>query len=183
MNNMIFPETLLDQLMSASRIFLSVSPVIAFSDVLMEIEKRVATTSNPADVVPADKLQSFTKPVMNTTIISCGDMPLKELPSYLRGIIDKDGLLKIEENISASTWLALRVYVSNTNDHIFEFLSCSALELPKVSLIDSSWMKSNLLKNRFENSSSLFGNGEPASGVAREPSSTKAVSNDLEFLE
>jgi hypothetical protein len=183
MNNMTLPAPLLEQLKSVNRIFLSVNPVIAFSDVMMEIEKQVATPGNPVDVVPVDKLPVFTKSVINTAIITCGDMPLKELPSYLREIIHKDGLLDFEENISTSPWLALRVHISNANDHIFEFLSSSALELPKVSLCDSSWMKFNLLQNRFENSSTLLGNGGVASGGARKSSSTKVVGNDLEFLE
>jgi len=183
LKDMTLPTTLLEELKSVSRIFLSVNPVIAFSDVLMAIEKQVATPGNAVDVVSVDRLPNLTSSVTNTALIACGDMPLKELPSYLRGIIHKDGLQDIVESISASPWLALRVHISNSSDHIFEFLSSSALEVSKVNLCDSSWTNFNLLKERFENSSTLFGNGATASVSAREVSAPKVVGSDLEFLE
>jgi len=183
LNMLHLPSALLDNLKKARRIFLSVNPVIAFSDVLMTIDKRIATKDHLVDVVSVEKLPNLRHSDTHSAIIACGDMPLKELPSYLRGIIHTDGLQDIIESISASPWLVLRVHLSQCGNHIFEFLASDTLEQPNVNLCDTSWTKFSLLKQRFDKAVLLNGNGDKVRDNAPAHSLLKAVGSDLEFLE
>jgi len=177
------PRILMRQLKKNRRIFLSVNPVIAFSDVMMAIEASLSTNDETINVVSVEKLANLNGIDSRPALIACGDMHLKELPSYLRGIIHKEGLQDIIGSISESPWMALRVYISNTDDHVFEYLISDSLVDPEVHLFDGSWTKLSLLKSRFDKTVMVNGNGDPAHRDFVQSPPTKLIENDLIFME
>lgn len=177
------PTLLLKHLKKSKRVFLSVNPVIAFSDVLIEIEKQLSTDQFSVDIISADKLSSLTESNTDTALIACGDMPLKELPSYLRGIVNSEGLQEIIDSISASPWLALRVHLSNSGNHLYEFLPSDSIENNEVNLCDSSWTNSSLLATRFDQSFLINNIGDSVTENGSKDPIEKTIGSDLEFME
>ncbi len=150
------PTYLLRRLRKVKRIFLSVNPVMDYSDVLIDIEQQLASDDYTVDIVSVDKLSNLATSITSTALIICGDVPLKKLPSFIREKVHDDDLQVVNEPI----WVALRVHVSSSGNTMFEFLSSDALETPEVSLSDSSWAQVGVLKQRIGQAHMLYSNGK-----------------------
>lgn len=177
------PVHLLEQLKTSKKIFLSVNPVIAFSDVLIALEKKLVSGSDTVDIVSLDKLSNLENSNSEPAIVACGDLPLKELPSYLRGTTATSGEQDSFNVLSTTPWLALRVHVSTQSDHVFQYLSSTSLEKENISLNDSSWTNFQLLEKRFAKSKIISSKGESIDQLKPKLSNTKFVGSDLEFIE
>ena len=178
------PNNLKPILKKSKRIFLSVNPVIAFSEVLLSLDKCIQEQGVVSDIASVDKLKEFDGGDDRMVMMACGDMPLSEIPSYLRGAIQDSGLGETEAKaVSSAPWLMLRVHISNTDNHIFNYLDSGSIEDSSISLCDESWTKFPLSRTRFDNSLEAYSENHAPDVSVIQSQQGKAAGSDFEFLE
>ncbi|WP_045861743.1 hypothetical protein [Teredinibacter purpureus] len=147
-----FPESLLEELVSAKRIFLSVSPVILYSEIVSSLDEYMANRGTPLEIISFENLEKLEGINDLPALIACGDISLKQLPSYVRGLVTEKNKLHLAKVISTTPWLALRVSSPmSATSFDFEFLSSETLPPEGIDLCDVSWTGTNEMKMRFEN--------------------------------
>ena len=177
------PLKLQDELLCARRIFLSVNPIAAFSDVLLALDKIFKDSKTEFDISSISKLHEIDTSNCSSLIIACGDMPLKEIPSYLRGLAVQHKISGRGDDLSHAPWLVLRAHISNNQNHLFEYLSSSEIDHPCPSLLDTSWSDFALLTRRFEKAKKISGTDVEGRQSIFPDTSKRVVGGDLEFLE
>lgn len=150
-NEIDFPEQLLEQLAGTRRIFLTVSPVILYSEILSALDELMASYGPPLEIISFEDLDKLEAIGGSPALIACGDIALNQLPGYVRGLVSDKKKLHLAEVISATPWLALRISSPASSSHFdFEFLLSSTLPPEGVDLCDISWTDVSVAKQRFQ---------------------------------
>lgn len=187
-------QDLLDNFVTTERIFLSVDPVVCYTDVLLAMQSLIKEKGKSLDVVSVKSLSAFTEEKniekAKLIIVACGDVTLTGMPAYLRKEVDKERLNDCTSKIFGHSWLMMRVHVSTDDNHVVEILNSKSLPDSAHNVSGAQWQDSSALLDYLEKMAVINCSVEKESKALDVDPNLACVgvkslynSDDLEFLE
>lgn len=187
-------SNLIERFIASERVFLSVDPVVCYTDVLLDIQGLIKEKGKTLDIVSVKSLSAFTEnngiDQADLVIIACGDVTLTEMPAYLRNEVDKESLHDCTSKIFGNNWLMVRVHVSTDDNHVMEILDSKSLPGDAHNVSGVRWKDSSALLDYLDNMDVINCSIERESGVSPPDHNLACVgvknlytSDDLEFVE
>jgi len=147
MRSLVFPEQLKQVILNSNQVFLSASPILELTDLTLSVENLSRVASRDIMISSLQRLQQDALNSDTPIIVVCGDVSLREMPSYLNDYLVQNNSENPLHLLNDVSWVAIRM--TSLHDHVtFDYLSSVNINEPDITLFDTSWQNVSTLNRR-----------------------------------